>query len=1738
MAVRSRRAIDINAVRPSELDALGAAGVSAASIDRLKRFREAGGRFRDRADLELLGLSGRDLDAVLKGATLGTLVPLTPLKNAELTTEPAGLVGYRLIYTARDKTTGAAVAAGDAAILRNGRVTLSYPEDAERSVFELAVKAPDGAYVEAERDGATAMMFKVPEESLTRHKLRIKATPPAAAPAPAPPAPRPPAKIRGRVLSADPGRNVSGLPVVILVATKPSPGAGDFFPVCHAETEDRGYFVTGPVQMPLADYGNLTAAFAQVAGERIDIRLGTDTASGKPILPQRLILFLPAGAVASVAAAAKEDCSCSEIDFLKKKVLDEFNYFTVVRTTEPKIETLAIGDAAEVDLADLLGLDDSKRKELAGLRLPKSTLAAFLDRNPLLDGTAVSKLADLARLNLTRVTIGGKPRRPGRVVLDGNASIDWDEAPTIYQAVGVAHGHLLQFKQEWLSDGYSIGDLLYSLPLAPGQKKQIVVFDWDRKESAANTQQLDYQENLYNSLARDRDVNEVARATLTESLEGESTASTSGWGVGGGVGAAGLIPTGAIPVPVGGLVGAGGGGGDSSSTASQEAARATTASSQQHLTDRTVQAANAVRSQRSTVIQTVAQGERFQVSAEVVANYNHCHALTIQYFEVIRHFEIRTRLASVRECLFVPLRIEPFTRQKALRWRNILAPCLTDRRLVAGFAAMERIEEELATAAPDYYDLIGVPRSSFAEEEIDYVEGELRLELDFRRPSDDDEGKRVAANWAFLDAMLGADFYNQHLSGSTGRDEAFIKYAGPRLAREIVDRLVVRVGKASGGRNVDLPMDGTLMSEFRPGAKLLVSLRLKGPMPAIARKDVDFVEIELQSRGQSALLTQLLQIAQTTLHSVTMRYRTRHLHEHLCQAVHIDENFADSAGKVRIETPLSRQAMRNPRQEDVALHNALLHHLNENLERYHQCIWLRMDPQRRFMLLDGVIVPERGRMRSAASLVENRLIGIVGNCLVLPVAHGYRLDPLLGEHLDLEAHYAAEPPEPVHLSLPTKGVYAEAVMGQCNSCERKEEDRFWRWEESPIPDSPTAINPVQLPSPTATVPNLQPQPFAAPIINLQNAPAAPDPQGFGALVQLLGNANLFRDVTGLTENQKNALASLQEAFKLTESFGSKAVELTKLAASMGPGGEKLEQIRQARAHNLLDEKSARERVEGALDSANENSASGTLRQIRQVGELVKSGDLDPVIGQETIRRLADRVGRREDKLTDAFVDVTDTASGSFDLSQSPSGILQASFKPGTSGAARDEKGALGFLVDGALSLGKEAAGEIFKTLGKERDAGRPLGPQTQKAVREALVKLAEKKLKDEATSLVKGLPVGNALIIGVKLSLAFAEGVGEEFEAVHKVMQRSLDDEVRRARISEDGLDEDAYTALESLRTWQLRNARQLRPIFENGARRMAGKAVELALGTLTSVVSDAFNRLVVDIVKQDELAMLLATTLQNAGPLEPDSPAARRQKMLEGTLKFMASSFIKQMTDSRTKTALDTTLKAAGGTNPVLVDLLAGSIRALIDLETQELRSGLGEAFPEVKQTLVDAAREIKLQFDATGTLQLTPTSGDLVEAKAVGVGAPPSLITLVSSVSANVPTRRMEEARDAVFALHQLSEQRLTAGVLLFQQRVDDRTLPQDLAETDNYNFTLRIMKEFKNAYEALDALVKREGTRVGDPVLGSDAARRQEFIENVLQVSDELPFFRIAGPQSRPIRRRMSAREFVKRDEATEL
>ncbi|OQY99662.1 MAG: hypothetical protein B6D41_01135 [Chloroflexi bacterium UTCFX4] len=1008
-----------------------------------------------------------------------------------------------------------------------------------------------------------------------------------------------PSFVYGRLLDKKGLRKMEDVQIIIS-AKKETPG--EFEVLTAVTTEAQGYFIF--------DYphGSFTEAEALVGLELVDnplqIRLDekiVDVQTTELVFPRRVVLVVELKENGAGEEVTAEDCGCTSDDFKQGRVLEEFSFYSLVRTSEPAIKGFVLEEEPDLTLEDVLrnlpvsqfdllepikafpfiareapirattlstgrsakrsrasvasANDDNFSETIRNIKIDKGALKEFLNEEKFITKDNIRKLfAYNEAARFRRSILDPKPPKSqplGRVVLNETNAVDWDPTPTSYQAVEVAHGHLLQFKSEWIDDGYSLGDLLYSLPLAPGQKKQIVVFDWERRESASNIQSVDFEESLANSLARDRDIFEIAKGTVSESLKAHSRATTGGAsaGIGGFLG--------------GVLFGVSGGFGTSNSKASQDSFRQVSSSDQQKLRDRIVQSATAVRSLRSTVIQTVSQGERFEVSSESVANYNHCHAITIQYFEVLRHFTIRQRFVDARECLFVPLLMSQFDLKKALRWREALQLGLLDKRLSSAFDAAERVEHKWKDS--DF------PSGTFASENILSASGVLHIKVVLRRPTDKIEEvvdksrpvptttgieypftKKVAAiipeNWDRLKPFLGSltpeQFYDEYLAETKDKDAVFHRELGEKITHEFINLLAFHVADETGKTIGTIPIDASVASRYYRDGVLRVTLRLTQPT-SFARDTFHYLQIKskVDSTNTTINLANILPDGSfLTVESASMRYRTKHFAGFLFNYSYLGDDLTATDG-VTVYAGPSNEELKDPRKEDVVLVNRLLDHLNDNMEDYHAIMWSSMSEKKRFMLLDGIILNGKGEGRSVASLVENELLAIVGNSLVFPVAPGLNLNPDFGLKESLTDFYMVAASDQVNVSVPTKGVFAEAVMGKCNSCEEKDESRFWRWEESPIPDSPTAINPINTDTRRAEPGNLQPQALPNPIISLQNAPNAPDPTGLSGVLGLLGKSDLFKDITGLTENQKNALASLQSTLDAAKTFGQEAAKL-------------------------------------------------------------------------------------------------------------------------------------------------------------------------------------------------------------------------------------------------------------------------------------------------------------------------------------------------------------------------------------------------------------------------------------------------------------------------------------------------------------------------------------------------------------------------------------------------------------------
>ncbi|WMJ75087.1 DUF2272 domain-containing protein [Cytophagaceae bacterium ABcell3] len=1108
--------------------------------------------------------------------------------------------------------------------------------------LELEVKAPAGEVIGRKTLKAT--------ESDDDGKVQVKVLPRKLAGAEGiHTIPERPEKITGRLIDAQGKKKLENIQIIIYASTVEGPAEKDFFPLQFTRSETEGYFV---MDMPKLYF---TGAFARIGLSTnnhptdVPVRLEKDRVwlmkDEKAVMEEKL--FFPANMILVVQAEdeekKKETCSeCETQNYLRpKKAVDEFSFYTVVRTTEPDIQGYTFEEDGEVSVQNIIDIvplaSDRTHEEVS---IPASYLHRSIRKNVLMKHVNNKKGLTLTTLkkalnesNAQKLREKIKPRSENRAIgrhnLNLNTSIDWDKDPTIYQATSIAHGHLLQYKQEWLNDGYSTGDLLYSLPLAPGQKKQIVVFDWERRESATRRESLDYQESLYNSLSRDRDVNEVVQGSLRENIRGGSSARTSS--------ASGGFGLGFVAGPVGGLLGVSGGSSKASSTAWQDSSRHTTLSDLQQLRDRTLQSANAIRSQRASVITTATQGERFSAETETVANYNRCHSLTIQYFEVLRHLKVQQRLASVQECLFIPLMISHFDYQKILRWQESLSSSI-NRRLQRGFGAIQRIEND--------YEGSDLPENRFADDNLEYLEGGIYIKFEIPAPQDlsilEEKEELLKALERF---MVIVPSIQRHLNRIVDakielRNELFYEHVAPEIAAAFIEKLKIEAVVQSGTDGVEseqiLPLSTTMVTRFENGKPLFVSLRQNGSIGPLRRSEIKAVVIRKASgimlqNGES--LADVLPVnSQIMITSGTIRYNTAHFSGHLFRNSNIMDDLVGYSGlsndreKVRIATPLSRAEMRNPRNEDLEIASALQDHLNDNVEKYHSAIWMNMSAERRFMFLDGIRITDysdvenypQGVIRSVASVVENRVIGIIGNNLVMPVAPGFRLDPnTRGKEVDLFSLYQPlTPAAPASVSIPTKGVYAEAVMGQCNSCEKINEDRFWRWSEEPIPHSPTPIMPVSTDTRRTTPADTDVTSFPNPMVNIQNAPQAPNPQGFGAAAELLGNAS-FRDITGLQGNQANAIKALQATMEAAQKFGTQASGLTAL-------GAQLDAIREARRHNMIPDDLTRELSEKAIRNFYEEKPDQTnsgLNNIKRLQEMIERNDIPGDIGQELMKNL-------------------------------------------------------------------------------------------------------------------------------------------------------------------------------------------------------------------------------------------------------------------------------------------------------------------------------------------------------------------------------------------------------------------------------------------------------------------------------------------------------------------------------------
>jgi hypothetical protein len=231
------------------------------------------------------------------------------------------------------------------------------------------------------------------------------------------------------------------------------------------------------------------------------------------------------------------------------------------------------------------------------------------------------------------------------------------------------------WRQSWTLKGFSRGNLLHSIALAPQEELTLQVFSWERRMRSLEQSSETEVEQATETTQTTRDTEDVFREMIAKhdfawQLSASLDASYS---------------TGVASIQFGSN-------GQVSDTNNVEQ---TARNSSQQVRESTVKASARVRSKRITrITQTVETGREERVT-RFIRNPNQCHTLTLDFFEALAHYEIQLSFIPDRLRLVVlipnPVQIADYTSDIVRRNETTLRNALIEPAVVDGFDACRTV---------------------------------------------------------------------------------------------------------------------------------------------------------------------------------------------------------------------------------------------------------------------------------------------------------------------------------------------------------------------------------------------------------------------------------------------------------------------------------------------------------------------------------------------------------------------------------------------------------------------------------------------------------------------------------------------------------------------------------------------------------------------------------------------------------------------------------------------------------------------------------------------------------------------------------------------------------------------------------------------------------------------------------------------------------------------------------------
>jgi hypothetical protein len=740
---------------------------------------------------------------------------------------------------------------------------------------------------------------------------------------------------------------------------------------------------------------------------------------------------------------------------------------------------------------------------------------------------------------------------------DGTQPLENAEAIDLTAALGtlsggfkrLATGAMLSFSQSWFAQGLTLGQLLHSTSLAPGESTRIAMIDWSRRSSASASESISEAEQLSNTQTHSRAISEVTNATAQEFQTGSSTSNVTSTTEQGGAALGFELG----PIAFGGSASGSSTTTEAMSTSSSFGSRELAASYAQNINDRSQQNASSVRNRRASIVREVSQSEHETISTRVVTNYNHMHALTVQYYEVVQAFRVTTQLEQAERCLFVPLKLLDFADAKVVeRWREVLArgalSLRVQRQLTVEYGVVEIIPQTPRVTPGRIF--VGTALSSAVLTSAVLTNALLVQPAVVtpatpataasppapppppspppppppppaqpRVPLSSAPAILQAKGWN-LEQLQTLGFASGRVLGRPGMDTVFVSDDALLLGFVLRDGTAVRfsVRRRNGAELAALDTSNRGFSLREP----------------TALKDLSVIAI--QNAGTTDLKT----------------------------VVVLQLSVSGTAMPLDVPVALRPGGPASALQDVIKFGPAgaqqeLTEHLVANRLHYSQAVFRSLDAATLGTVLAGFTY----RGIPVSQLVDSQPIASTANYLVFKVnvtttgdAEDQRWAPeqeAWRKWLKLRGLDRPAPKSEI-IPLPSGGVFAEAVLGRFNAAEKMDLTRFWNWQDSPIPIVAPEIAPLEAGG-RAQSDEIRPGQLSQPVLSIQAPTALPDPAGIAAIIGAIQQGNMFRDMSGLAQTAALAQAGVQASAAGATAAGQQAANT--LATVMANNTERM-----------------------------------------------------------------------------------------------------------------------------------------------------------------------------------------------------------------------------------------------------------------------------------------------------------------------------------------------------------------------------------------------------------------------------------------------------------------------------------------------------------------------------------------------------------------------------------------------------